>query len=190
MKKLSIDPDRIQSVIISHDHWDHTGGLERLLKLKSALTIYVPDSIDEATEKTIHSYGADVERITKSKQLQDGIFTLGEMVSSRIPEQSIVISTGKGLILLTGCAHPGIVNIIQKVQLLFPTQPIHLVMGGFHLIDDTEQTINDIIHKFRGVNIESVAPSHCTGELALRIMRDNYKDKFIRSGVGCIIHIN
>jgi 7,8-dihydropterin-6-yl-methyl-4-(beta-D-ribofuranosyl)aminobenzene 5'-phosphate synthase len=89
---------------------------------------------------------------------------------------------------MTGCAHPGIVQIVERAQELFGG-PIHLVMGGFHLGNKSVAQIDAIVAAFRSLGVERVAPSHCTGDLAIEKFRQEYGEDFIQAGVGRVIVI-
>jgi len=105
-----------------------------------------------------------------------------------IPEQALVIQTEQGLVIITGCAHPGIVAIIEQAQSLFG-EPMHLVMGGFHLGDKSEAEIEAIINNFRRLEIQQAAPSHCTGEYAIARFAAEYGQDFIQVGTGSVIRL-
>jgi len=99
-----------------------------------------------------------------------------------IKEQALAVKSLRGLIVITGCAHPGVVNIVKKAQEIEKT--IYIVLGGFHLGDDRA-----VIKEFKALGVQKVAPCHCTGDLAIGQFREEYKDNFIANGVGKIIEI-
>ena len=105
-----------------------------------------------------------------------------------IPEQALVIQTGQGLVVITGCAHPGIVAILEKVQNLF-AEPVNLVLGGFHLGDKSEAEIDAILNDFRRLEVEQVAPCHCTGEYAITRFVAEYGKDIFQVGVGSMIRL-
>jgi len=93
------------------------------------------------------------------------------------------LDTDKGIILITGCAHPRITNIITKAKELLK-KDIHMVFGGFHLAAFYENEINGIIDHFRKSGVKKVGPGHCSGDEARRLFAEEYKDDFIEIGVG------
>jgi len=95
----------------------------------------------------------------------------------------LIIDSRKGLIIITGCAHPGIVNIVKKAKELIKRDKVYLVLGGFH------HPSLSCIKEFKELQVEKVAPSHCTGDLVREAFRKEYKENFIESGVGKIIEI-
>jgi len=183
MAKLNIDPHSIQSVVISHNHWDHQGGLNDFLAVNSKVTVFIPNASPADLEQDIHSKGAKAVRVDSFKQINESMFSAGELKGT-IPEQSLVVRSPKGLILITGCAHPGIVRIIEHVKPLFPYEPIYLAMGGFHLKSETTQNIEKIVKTIQDDGIQKIAPSHCTGEEAILIFKNRFGKDFVESGVG------
>jgi 7,8-dihydropterin-6-yl-methyl-4-(beta-D-ribofuranosyl)aminobenzene 5'-phosphate synthase len=183
MQKLNIDPHSIQSVVISHNHYDHQGGLKDFLSVNSKVTVFIPNSSPAGLDQEIHSLGAKAVRIDSFTQIASSIYSAGEL-KENIPEQSLVLQSPKGLVVITGCAHPGIVRIIEHVQSLFPDESIYLAMGGFHLKSETSQNINKIVKKIQEYGVQRIAPSHCTGEEAIEIFKQRFGEDFIQSGVG------
>lgn len=183
MAKLNIDPHSIQSVVISHNHWDHQGGLKDFLNINSEVTVFIPNSSPAELEYEITSKGAKAVRVDGFTQINETMFSAGEL-KGIIPEQSLVVQSPKGLVIVTGCAHPGIVRIIEHVKPLFPYEPIYLAMGGFHLKSETTQNIEQIVKALQHYGIQKIAPSHCTGEEAILIFKNRFGEDFIDSGVG------
>jgi 7,8-dihydropterin-6-yl-methyl-4-(beta-D-ribofuranosyl)aminobenzene 5'-phosphate synthase len=116
-----------------------------------------------------------------------GFFTTGEIFNG-ISEQSLVIQTGRGLVIVTGCAHPGIVKIIQRAKGLFDGS-VYLVMGGFHLRSKNQTEMMAILADFHRLGVGKVAPSHCTGDQSIATFAEAYGDDYIQAGAGRIIHV-
>jgi 7,8-dihydropterin-6-yl-methyl-4-(beta-D-ribofuranosyl)aminobenzene 5'-phosphate synthase len=185
MKVLSKGPTAIDAVILSHIHGDHTGGLWSLLREKPTLKIYIPESFPQAFEQRVEEYGAEVVRVDTPLEIGPGIYSTGEM-DHGIKEQSLLIHASKGMILITGCAHPGILEIIKKAKTT-ARKDIYMVVGGWHLSWEGEMEIKGIIDAFQKMGIRKVAPCHCTGDRAVAIFRSEYGQRFIKAGAGCII---
>lgn len=98
----------------------------------------------------------------------------------------ILFDTDGGLIVICGCAHPGIVEMVSRAKSV-SAKEILLVMGGFHLQDYTPPAIQKIIAAFKTLGVGFVAPSHCTGIPARRLFQEQYGANFIESGVGKVI---
>jgi 7,8-dihydropterin-6-yl-methyl-4-(beta-D-ribofuranosyl)aminobenzene 5'-phosphate synthase len=108
------------------------------------------------------------------------------MGSRSTPEQALVIQTGDGIVVITGCAHPGIVEMVTQARAL-AGGPVRLVLGGFHLGDKSASQIRSIIADFRQLGVEQVAPAHCTGERAIAMFAALYGDSYIEAGAGRVI---
>jgi len=182
MKVLNKDPKTIDLVVLSHIHGDHTGGLWSLLGKKPTLKVYIPKSFPKEFEQRAKNYGAGLMRVDASLEIDRGIYSTGEM-DHGIKEQSLVINTSKGIILITGCAHPGIVNILEKAKAIV-RKDIFMVIGGWHLSSAGEREIKGIIDAFQRMGIQKVAPCHCTGDRAMAMFKREYGGNFIKAGAG------
>lgn len=188
MEKLNIDPKSIDFVFLSHFHHDHTGGLSAFLKKNSKVTIYYPQSFPAQLIDEMKSSGAELVPVSSFKELQSNIYSLGEL-NGVVPEQSLAVRTSKGIVVITGCAHPGIINILEKAKDLFPNEIIYLAMGGFHLLRKTTDKIKSTIHKMLNMEILNAAPSHCSGNIARNLFKEAYHNNYIETGTGKVIEI-
>jgi 7,8-dihydropterin-6-yl-methyl-4-(beta-D-ribofuranosyl)aminobenzene 5'-phosphate synthase len=186
MRILGIDPTQIKSVVLSHAHGDHTGGLSALLEYGVRPIVYLPPSFPAAFKNQVAKI-TEMIKVSPGLSIAQGMFTTGEM-GSGIPEQALVILTNRGLVIVTGCAHPGIVAIVEQARGMF-AEPVRLVLGGFHLGSKSEAGIDAILKDFRRIGIEQVAPCHCTGERAIAMFAKKYGENFIKTGVGKIIRV-
>jgi len=182
MEKLGINPEKIQIVLLSHIHRDHTGGLAELLSRNQAIEVWLPYFFPADFKEEIRKKGAKVVEVDHSREICKGASTSG-VIEGWIKEQSLVLDTEKGLVIVTGCAHPRITNILVSVKESFKKN-IYLVFGGFHLAGFSEAEIRDIIAKFLFFGVQKVGPAHCSGEEARRLFSEEYQDGFIRIGVG------
>ena len=188
MSKLKINPKDIDLVFLSHFHHDHTGGLSDFLKINPEVTVYYPQSFPDQLTELINKSGAKSVSIFSFQELQQNIFSFGE-ISGAIPEQSLAIRSNRGIVVITGCAHPGIVKILQGAKEQFPDEKIFLALGGFHLHNQNEKDISKKVNEMIKMDIVSVGPCHCTGDLARKIFKDLYGNNFIEIGVGKIIQV-
>jgi len=188
MKELKISPSAIGMIVLSHVHDDHTGGLSSFLKENNRVTVYIAESFPENISREIEKYGAKAVRVKEPLGLCKGICSTGELGTS-IKEQSLIVKTNKGLIIITGCAHPGIVGVVNMAKNLMGDKVL-LVLGGFHLGDKSKKDIARIVFSFKEMGVNYVGPSHCTGDKARAIFEEEYKDNFISVGVGKEIKIS
>ena len=185
-KAAGKDPADVDLVVLSHIHWDHTGGLPEFLDYKTGIEVFIPASFPEDFKKEVIRKGSQPVEIEGSRKITEGVWTTGEM-GEQIIEQSLIIETDKGLIILTGCAHPGIERIVEK-SIAERGKNVLLVMGGFHLMRTGTGTVESIAKEFRKKNITCVAPTHCSGDGAISIFREIFGDHCIRVGTGKVIN--
>jgi len=188
MEKLHIDSSLIELVVISHNHGDHTGGLFSFLERNSNVTVYLPVSFHDEYAGRIRGMNARCESILDPVEICENVFLTGEMGTS-IKEQSLIIDTENGLIVISGCAHPGIVNIVKKAREIL-NKRIYLIFGGFHLGQHSEIAMNRIISDFENLEVIFVGPTHCTGESQINMFRQAYGENFVQCGVGRVIEIS
>ncbi|MDD5069885.1 MAG: MBL fold metallo-hydrolase [Candidatus Omnitrophica bacterium] len=188
MSALGVEINKIEAVVISHDHWDHWGGLADLLRGKKGMSVYLcPNFSREFKDKAL-TFGADLVETEKLTQIIPDVFSTGEVPGEYkgkyMAEQALVLKTKNGLTVITGCAHPGILKMVEKVRAEFPAEPIYLVFGGFHLMAADERAINIVADSFKKMKIIKAGPTHCSGDMAEEIFKKLYGDNFISIKVG------
>jgi 7,8-dihydropterin-6-yl-methyl-4-(beta-D-ribofuranosyl)aminobenzene 5'-phosphate synthase len=165
MEKLGMDPLSIGIVVISHAHWDHTGGLSRFLDKNKEVRVYIPASCPEPK-------GAKEVIIVKEPlQIYSGIFSTGELKGI---EQSLAVRTEKGLAVIAGCSHPGVESILKSASQF--GSPYALV-GGLHGFSQFD-AIKDL---------SLICPCHCTQYKSE--IRYLYPEKYVGGGAGKILTI-
>jgi len=182
MEKLGINPLSVKKIVISHIHSDHVGGLEGFLERNSNVTVFIPSSFPQSIKGMIIQKGTKLVEISAPRKISNFVYTTGELYAFP-PEQSLIIDSKKGLVIITGCAHPGIVNIVKKAKELMKRDKVYLVLGGFH------HPPLSCVKEFKELQVEKVAPSHCTGDLVREAFRREYKENFIDYGIGKTIEI-
>ena len=155
LRQLNIKPENIAAVVISHNHWNHTGGLKKFLKLNNNAKVFHPNSF------------------SKPSEILPGVHSTG-VLGGLIEEQSMVVNTKRGNVVITGCAHPGLENIIERSREL---GAIYGVVGGFHGFSKLEKL----------QKIELIAPCHCTQYK--QEIKERYPAQFREIKAGSIIEI-
>jgi len=187
INKLNVNPKDVELIAISHIHGDHTGGLSALLEKNNKVIVYLPVSFPDEFVSKVEKAGAKAITVDKSVEICKGVSLTGEM-GVQIKEQSLVLNTSKGLVVITGCAHPGIVDIVKRAKEVVDKK-IYLVCGGFHLLSKSEDEVKQIISQFKDLGVIKVGASHCTGDRAIELFKQAYKENFVRMGVGKVIRI-
>jgi 7,8-dihydropterin-6-yl-methyl-4-(beta-D-ribofuranosyl)aminobenzene 5'-phosphate synthase len=185
---LKINPKEVKIIVLSQIHADHTGGLFSFLSENHNVTIYVPASFPADFVAKIKSTKAKVVKVSKSVGICKNVFLTGEL-GTQIKEQTLVMSTKRGLVVLTGCAHPGIVEIVKLAKRII-SQNVYLVSGGFHLGEKSKAEIKEIITQFQVLGVMKVGVSHCTGDLAIQLFKQAYGKNFMPLGVGRVITLS
>jgi 7,8-dihydropterin-6-yl-methyl-4-(beta-D-ribofuranosyl)aminobenzene 5'-phosphate synthase len=181
MAALGFDPQAIDGIVLSHVHGDHTGGLAALLDAGVRPIVYVPAAFPASFKADVRARTELVE-VTDAVEILPGIYTTGE-VGSSIVEQALVVETGEGLVVVTGCAHPGVVEMVRRSKEVTEGK-VELVMGGFHLGDASRSRVETIIADLRRLGVQRVAPCHCTGDLARQMFADAFGSDCTLAGVG------
>jgi 7,8-dihydropterin-6-yl-methyl-4-(beta-D-ribofuranosyl)aminobenzene 5'-phosphate synthase len=186
---LKVDLGRIDLAVLSHFHGDHFGGLEAALRKRPGLTFYVPVDKDRNAilySEKLEKAGGKIIPVDEPLKLDEGLSLTGTL-GDAIKEQALILDTSRGLVVVTGCAHPGIVGIVEKVREI-TGRPIAAVLGGFHLAQADDAAVGRIIGRFKELGVARVGASHCTGDRAVALFREAYKDRFIELGAGRILH--
>jgi 7,8-dihydropterin-6-yl-methyl-4-(beta-D-ribofuranosyl)aminobenzene 5'-phosphate synthase len=116
----------------------------------------------------------------------------GELVRDKIADdQALFVELGhKRLVVITGCAHAGVVNTILHAERLFPGYSIFAVLGGFHLNNADGEQMNETVKCLRRTDVKYIAGVHCTGYYAQKFLMDQFTDRWIPGAVGARITFN
>lgn len=219
-KVLDIDIAKTNVIILSHGHYDHTGGLHAVLGITSKAKIYLHPA---ATESKFSRKNSKAKYIgvpdSAKKAIQDStiIWTAtpakifpGMLVTGQVPrmndyenvgglffadencrkpdklldDQALFIESSKGLIVIFGCGHSGVVNTLDYVSQLTGYKKIYAVIGGMHLLNANSIRIAKTIEAFKQYQVQKIVPLHCTGQKAMGSFKKVFGDKCLFSGVG------
>jgi len=214
-KKLNIDIDKTDLIVLSHGHWDHGNGLRYLGNKK---LLCHPDAFKKRYRKINQSnIGLDLsyEELNKKFELivsstpyyiSENIIFLGEIPRLNdfesqttsfidenkepdfVPDDSaLAIVINNKLTVITGCSHSGICNIVEYAKETTGLKNVKTVMGGFHLKENDIQT-KKTIQYFKEQKIKNILPTHCTQLPALAAFYDEFKIKQVQTGM--VFHFN
>jgi 7,8-dihydropterin-6-yl-methyl-4-(beta-D-ribofuranosyl)aminobenzene 5'-phosphate synthase len=183
-KKMGIDFKEIKYLFISHHHWDHIGGIDTVIEENPNITMFVPSSLSKHLIKDLKSLVKEVIVVNdKFSEILPNVYTTGIM--QPLEEQSMAIDTPKGLIIITGCGHAGIINIQKRIKENL-NKEIYYILGGFHLLRSSDKEIQEVI---QNSDTKFISPTHCTGEKAIKMIKTKFQDNFIKAGVGNTINL-
>ena len=216
-EQLGIDLSEADGVILSHGHYDHTGGVPALLtKMKKKTPVYIgkefflpkyklledgcykyngtPFEKEQLTENakaepyyiedTVTKISGNLilfknfSRTNDFEKVNPKFFVRTEqgLVQDLFPDEiALGIVTGQGLVLLVGCSHVGIVNILETVRKTMSI-PIAAIIGGTHLVEAGEDRLEKTIEAFRVHGVKTIAVSHCTGEAGMVLLQKEFPE--------------
>jgi len=186
--KMKISPQKIKYLAVSHDHWDHTAGLEKILKLNSKIKVFICAGSSRELKNKLVKNSAQIIEVKNKVKIKKNIFSSGQIQGTydgkTIFEQSLVCKTKKGLVVITGCAHPGVMKILNYVRGNF-REPLYALVGGFHLNQMPKEYIEELVTQIKSLGLKLSGPTHCTGNLATKIFKRVFTNGFIRIKQGC-----
>ncbi len=216
-KALGIDLTKIDFVVISHRHADHTSGLTYLLKVNPKVKVYVPDEpwglFARGVPNTFYRQDPDLpaeqryynghppEILEAGTPWPGGNFTGVPKVTEVLPgfyiipgvsttpgtlelkELSLAIKTPKGVVLVVGCSHPGLENIVKVANTIDPK--VYIVFGGFHHIQADDVEVTRLATTLKN-EVGRVAPGHCTGEPEFAALKKEFGDRYVYAGEGTV----
>ena len=193
MRKFNVDLAKIKHIVLSHDDWDHISGLWYLLPGRKDVIVYICPGFNQKIKDRIASFGVRVIEVAPFTAIKENIFSTGQIQVSCagriIFEQALAVKFLKNITIITGCAHPGIVNIINVVKKYFSQERIYFVLGGLHLKDNADETNTVIIRELRDLGVRKIAPMHCTGKRATEAMCGAFGYGFVQAKEGDSIEL-
>lgn len=220
VKGLRIDLKKLDFVVISHRHGDHTSGLSYVLRVNPKVRVYVPAetfgtfgsvlpkgfyrSVDSLPANMRYFEGAEPEafpsgspwpaanfvRIENQTEVAPGFFLIPTV--SKVPgtlelrELSLAINTPRGLMVVVGCSHPGVEEILAAASSVNPHT--HLLIGGLHLVKAPDQEIERLANALHDKwKLDLIAPGHCTGEPAFAKLRQIFGESYLFAGLGSVL---
>jgi 7,8-dihydropterin-6-yl-methyl-4-(beta-D-ribofuranosyl)aminobenzene 5'-phosphate synthase len=182
MAARGIKPEQVDSVVLSHAHGDHAGGLRDFLQAHRQVKVFLPRAFPSGFKQEVRPSGAKVVETERPYQVCQGAWTTG-VLKRGIEEQGLYLTTSKGLVVITGCAHPGVVNMAEAARCHAGKQ-VFAVLGGFHMGGASVEEIQRVVRDLREMGVQQVAPCHCSGDKTRRLMKEAFGEGYLPSGVG------
>ena len=140
-KNIGIDAGKIDFLILSHEHGDHTEGILAFSKLKKDIPVIIPYKFSESFKNKMVAFGFEPLLVNEPVKICTNLYSSGEF-SGPIPEQALILNTKQGLVVMTGCSHPGIVDMLKEIKSMFKKN-IYMVFGGFHLLQKSDNEMKN-----------------------------------------------
>ena len=182
---LEVDFSRVDALVLSHPHLDHTGGLPVAVEGRAGRTVYLPFGSPAALADQLRSAQASVFASEGPAGVGPEALVTGP-VGGDTAEQALVVRRPGGVVVVTGCSHPGIVAIVERVKQLSEGR-ILAVVGGFHLLGHSPEAVAGIAARLQALGVERVGPAHCTGAEAIQAFRTAYGERFVEMGAGRVV---
>ena len=182
LEKLNILPEDLDILVFSHNHHDHIGGMDAILKNNFKGTLCFPNSFPKKFKDRIKNRQIRHFDVIQMEEIIENVYVGPEMFSFFAPKEiPLTLVTEKGLVVITGCAHPGIARMLKKVKSILK-KDIYLVLGGFHM--EISPILSKVVSDMKELGVVRVAPCHCTGPMGTRLLEMEFKKDFAEVGVG------
>jgi len=166
-------------------HGDHRGGLELIASVKPDLRVYIPP--DTTLAKYVKNLSLKPIIVNNTIEVARGVYVVKPLYGPPV-EATVAVNTGQGLVVLVGCSHPGVVNIVKQATVDLGAKP-YMVIGGFHMSGATLGEIEEVISGLIELGVKRVYPIHCSGEEVREYLAEYYGKAYGDGGVGLEITI-
>lgn len=181
---LGIDLSKLTAVVISHEHGDHVGGLEAIAEINSSIPIYIPAGMSLYTKRWILDLGfSKVVEVVNTTVIAPGVAIVGQLYGPPYEQALAINLANRGLVVVVGCSHPGIVNIVEKASRELGAKP-YAVIGGLHL-PSSLSVVRKVMSELKRLGVEVVIPIHCSGDVAAELASKLFGFNMSREGHVC-----
>ena len=215
-EQLGVPWDRVERMVLSHGHYDHTGGLAYALAQAPQARVVMHRAADgphysrragvlrdiglpPEARAALEAHAGGVMRTERPVELLPGVWVSGSIprvkqgppgdeglfsdaegtVRDTVPDDQVLwLDTAEGLVVLLGCAHSGLANILEHVRACAPGKPVSWLVGGMHLAHADAACVNGVVDLLENSGVGQVAPGHCTGWAAQCALRERFGARF------------
>jgi len=182
MAALDLSPETIDAVVLSHRHGDHVGGLDEFLAANAEVAVYVPAAFPDRIKQTVRQSGARLVETNDATNVCARAWTT-PVLGRGLKEQALALEATDGLVVVTGCAHPGVVELAEAAR-AHAGRPVRAVLGGFHMMCASRRGILDVVEGLRRLGVQQAGPCHCSGDRTRKVMQEEFGDGYLETGVG------
>lgn len=222
-RRLGIDLGSLDALVLSHGHYDHTGGIPEVLRQNPNLRIFAhpdlfnprysrreapphkPIGLPQSASEALGGHMSSITWTTAPTRIAEGVWVTGAIARSNNFEdtggsffldpacqrpdpiegdQSLWVHTPKGIVVILGCAHAGVVNTLDHIARLTGAQAFHAVIGGMHLVNADQDRLLRTLEALKCYHIQKLGPCHCTGKQAQAFLEGICEDEYLEIQAG------
>ena len=222
---LGIELSRIDTVVLSHGHYDHSSGLKSLLACNTKFTLHAHPAVFGAKfrvsgddykyigqpleKKELEQKGIKIQLDRDPVAIAPGISSTGEIAlendfevvesnfylkkneeytaDTLVDDRALILDTKKGIVVLLGCSHRGVINTLNHVTQITGCERIHAILGGLHLGKASNEKLEKIIDHLHAFGLEKIGVGHCTGPKAFLALANEFNDRVFLNTVGNVM---
>ena len=183
MAAVGVVPESVDTVFLSHADWDHLGGLDSVLEAAPGATVVLHESFSKRLTGDLRGLCAEVVVIGgEPRRIAPGVLSTG-LLDGPPAEHALVVQWEAVTAVVTGCAHPGVVRIVERAAEAIG-EPVRWVIGGLHLMDSSMLEIEGVVHDLQSLGVTDVVPTHCSGEAAVAAFGRAFGSRRVPGGAG------
>ena len=176
-------------IVISHEHLDHVDGLAYISDIHDDLTFYTPivgTGFSWILSQRPWWSDFNAIKVGDTVELSSGI----AVIPMNYEQALVLYVKNLGLVVLTGCSHPGVENLVARAIDVFGVDDVYMVMGGFHLHNVNSDKRSDAIEALIDIGVQYIYPLHCSGDETRTYLESNHPANYGEASVGFQIVLN